>query len=482
LNQLKRLHSGIKGLDEVLKGGFVSGASYIIQGRPGSGKTILANQIGFNHVRNGGRVLFATLLAEPHDRLFQFLSTLSFFDESKVGDHIQFVSAFDTMENDGLDEVVKLLRREIIRQKSTVLILDGLLNARSRADSHLNTKRFISELQGHAAFAGCTVFFLTSSQLDDGSPEHTMVDGVIELGEERIGNKSIRRITLRKTRGSGAIPGPHECEVTDDGLVVYPRLESTITCSALRDSNELTISSSGVKTLDPLIGGGLMSSSVTLILGPSGAGKTSFGISFLGESTVEEPGLHFGFYEPPQRLRLKAKSMGMDFEALEQSGALTLVWKSITNELIDKLAIDLLRIVEQKSIKRVFIDSLGGMSRVAADQSRMLDLYSALMGELRARNVTVVASWEVHTLLGGNIDAPSPDLSSVVDNLMLLKFSQQSALLKRQLAILKIRDNAYDPSLLEVVLSDQGLSVEKAYFDAPSDNFSSSTSRSASRP
>ena len=78
MNQLKRLQSGIEGLDELLKGGFVAGSSYIIQGRPGSGKTILANQIGFNHARAGGRVLFATLLAEPHERLFQFLSTLSF--------------------------------------------------------------------------------------------------------------------------------------------------------------------------------------------------------------------------------------------------------------------------------------------------------------------------------------------------------------------------------------------------------------------
>ncbi|MGA9220376.1 MAG: ATPase domain-containing protein, partial [Pseudomonas graminis] len=99
MNQLKRLESGIKGFDAVLKGGLVAGASYIIQGRPGSGKTILANQVGFNHVRQNGRVLFATLLAEPHDRLFHFLSTLSFFDRGAVGQSIQFVSAFDTLEN-----------------------------------------------------------------------------------------------------------------------------------------------------------------------------------------------------------------------------------------------------------------------------------------------------------------------------------------------------------------------------------------------
>lgn len=140
MEKLKRLQSGIEGLDALLKGGLVAGSSYIIQGRPGSGKTILANQLGFHHAENGGRVLVATLLAESHDRLFQFLSTMSFFDASKVGAEIQFVSAFDTLENEGLDEVVKLLRREISRQKATVMVVDGLLNARSKADSHIDTK------------------------------------------------------------------------------------------------------------------------------------------------------------------------------------------------------------------------------------------------------------------------------------------------------------------------------------------------------
>ena len=143
MEKLKRLQSGIEGLDALLQGGFVAGASYIIQGRPGSGKTILANQLGFHHARNGGRVLVATLLAESHDRLFQFLSTMSFFDASRVGAEIQFVSAFDTLENEGLDEVVKLLRREITRQKATVMVVDGLLNARSKADSPIDRKSVV---------------------------------------------------------------------------------------------------------------------------------------------------------------------------------------------------------------------------------------------------------------------------------------------------------------------------------------------------
>ncbi len=269
MEQLKRLESGIDGLDTLLKGGFVAGASYVVQGRPGSGKTILANQIGFNHLRNDGHVLFATLLAEPHYGLFQFLSTLSFFDKTQIGGNIQFVSAFDTLENDGLDQVVKLLRREISRQKSTLMILDGLLNARSQAELPIDTKKFISELQGHAAFACCTVIFLTSSQLDDGSPEHTMVDGVIEMGEEAFGSRTVRRIRLRKTRGSGSLPGAHEFEITENGIVVYPRLESVLSCASMVDFDALVPVGSGIESLDSQIGGGLVGSSVTLVTGDS---------------------------------------------------------------------------------------------------------------------------------------------------------------------------------------------------------------------
>ncbi|MCU9951108.1 ATPase domain-containing protein [Pseudomonas sp. PDM13] len=466
MEQLKRLQSGIEGLDALLKGGLVAGASYIVQGRPGSGKTILANQIAFNHVRDGGRVLVATLLAETHERLFQFLSTLSFFDASQIGAQIQFVSAFDTLENEGLDEVVKLLRREISRQKATVLIVDGLLNARSKADTPLDTKKFIGELQGHAAFAGCTVLFLTSARLDDGSPEHTMVDGVIELGEELFGARSVRRIQLRKTRGSGALSGLHECEITDDGLVVYPRLETLYSRPTHPDSADLQRIPSGIGGLDALIDGGLARSSATLVMGPAGVGKTSLGISFLAQSTPEEPGLHFGFYESPERLRIKARSIGIDLPSLEDSGALHLMWQPTTEGLLDGLGARLIKTVLEKGIKRVHIDSLGGMARVASNQSRLVEFFSALMNELRALGVTVLATWEMRDLYSADINAPAPELSSLVDNLVLMRYVEMNSELKRLLSILKMRDSRYDPSLLEVVIHDHGIALDKAFKNA----------------
>ena len=50
---LEMLPTGIAGLDVILKGGFLAGGIYIIQGHPGAGKTILGNQLCFNHVAPG---------------------------------------------------------------------------------------------------------------------------------------------------------------------------------------------------------------------------------------------------------------------------------------------------------------------------------------------------------------------------------------------------------------------------------------------
>jgi circadian clock protein KaiC len=225
MHELPRLTSGIQGLDAILGGGFVEGASYIVQGQPGAGKTILSNHIAFANVALGRKVLYVTLLAETHDRLFQVLGTLDFFDPSRLGDEIAYVSVFQTLRDQGLPAVVSLIRKEISRQGATLLVFDGLLNARDRADSALDVKTFVAEVQSQAAFAGCTVLFLTSTRLADDSPEHTMVDGVIELNNELAGVRSVRRLHVKKSRGSRALDGFHQFDIGSSGVTVYPRLE-----------------------------------------------------------------------------------------------------------------------------------------------------------------------------------------------------------------------------------------------------------------
>src|SRR5260370_37953088 len=92
-HQLTREPSGVKGLDEILQGGFFGGGLYIVEGPPGVGKTILGNQICFNRASSGKKVLYVTLIAETVARMLLNIRSLTFFKEDEVGNAIVYVSS-----------------------------------------------------------------------------------------------------------------------------------------------------------------------------------------------------------------------------------------------------------------------------------------------------------------------------------------------------------------------------------------------------
>lgn len=459
MDQLPRLATGISGLDRILNGGFIEGASYIIQGHPGAGKTIMANQIAFASAMAGHRVLYTTLLAETHDRLFQSLSTLDFFDKTRLGNGIAYISVFQILRDEGLSAVVKLLRKETQRQKATLLIFDGLLNARDRADTDLDVKTFVAEVQSQAAFFGCTVLFLASTRVADTNPEHTMVDGVIELHEETSGVRAVRRLQVRKSRGSASLGGCHQFEITENGVAVYPRLELAFARPSVEDHPTFGRVASGVDGLDALMDGGLPRGSVTLLCGPSGAGKTSLCLSFLEQASAAEPGLYFGFYETPARLQAKGRAISLDLQSQIESGALEFLWHPLTENLLDKLAHRLLDAVSQRGVKRLVIDGIAGFDRAAVNKPRLVEFYAILANELRARGVTTFMTSETRDTFGTGVMTPNSEIISLLDNLIALRLVELQSWHKRVISVVKVRDSRSDSRLHEVDFGERGLKI-----------------------
>jgi KaiC/GvpD/RAD55 family RecA-like ATPase len=229
------LPSEVSGLDEILRGGFLEGGVYIIQGSPGAGKTILANEICFRHAKRGGRAAYVTLLAEMHTRLLQHLRPMAFFDESVIPKSLYYVSAFHTLEGDGLEGLIDVLRHEIKGQHADLLVVDGMVAAQESASTNREFKKFIHELQAHASVSGCTVLLLTSGQLREVSAEHTMVDGVLELDVQLFEFRNERSLLVRKFRGSGYLRGRHTFRITEQGVKFFPRVEARFASATQAD-------------------------------------------------------------------------------------------------------------------------------------------------------------------------------------------------------------------------------------------------------
>ncbi len=457
---LERVTSGISGLDTILNGGFLVGGLYIVQGPPGTGKTTFANQLSFHHAAGGGKSLYVTLLAEYHARMMQHLSTMSFFDVAKIPDQISYLNGLQILHDEGLKGLLTLLRREITANGASVLVLDGLVAARNASQDDQAFNEFVHELQAIAIATDCTVFMLASSKDLRVSPEHTMVDGIIELSDRTAGWASEGILHVLKFRGSAVLRGWHSLKITGDGLVVHPRIESLFARPSQPGQGTTGRVSTGIDRLDSLLGGGLPGASTAIVMGPSGIGKTTLGLQFLSGSSEAEPGLMFGFYETTQRLNAKIDGVCPRLRPLVDSGIVQLHWQPPTDDQLDAYGERLLDLVQSHKIKRLFIDGLGALQgTVGADRERIGKFITALMNELRVRGVTTLYALEVTGVVDASVQAPMADLSSLGENLILLRYVERGIRLHRVLSIIKVRDSAFDSSLYEYTTSSQGLLI-----------------------
>ncbi len=461
---IERFVTGVDGFDRITRGGLLVAGVYIIQGVPGAGKTILANEICYRHVASGGRALYATLLAESHSRMLQHLQEMSFFDESMVPDRLFYFSAFATLEEEGLKGLLGLLRREMRARKVGLLVLDGLVAAQESAPTARQFKKFIHELQSHAASNDCTVLLLTSDLGEMVHAEHTMVDGLIELGDEQYNVRNQRTLQVRKFRGAASLRGRHTFRITSEGIRLFPRIEALYDQPSRPDPGHGKRITSGSASLDSMLNGGICLSSITALLGSTGTGKTLLSTQFLARSTADEPGLMFTFYETPERLIDKARAIGHDITGLLDDGRLQILWHSQGEHLIDELAHELLQAVEARGVRRLVIDGLGALLEAVPDAERLSRFLSCLMNELRARGVATLITVETREIIGSAVRMPIDGMSAIVDNVVYLRFVERDARLSRLLSIIKMRNSDYDPFVREVAITDTGMVVGEPLF------------------
>ena len=460
-----RIATGIPGLDEVLKGGVFEGGIYIVQGHPGAGKTIFGNQVCFTQAARGARALYVTLLAENHSRMIQHVRGMRFFDETLIPDKLSFLGAFQVLEEEGLKGLLDLVRREVRARKAQFLVLDGLITIHEKAASDLELKKFVHELQTQAVFSGCTMFLLTSAfdASHNFPPEHTMVDGLLELHTRMHGRRAERQLQVHKLRGGGYLNGTHTFRIDDRGLVVFPRLECLLAEPSVPDIANGVAVSTGSTVLDSLLNGGVDRHSVTAVLGPAGSGKTTLGLQFLSTLKDGERGLLFGFHENAAALHLKSNALQLRFQELERSDALGIIWRPETEALIDEVALELLSAARANRVTRLFLDGIDAFRMLTDEPDRIGGFLSALCNELRALGVTTLVSAETSItgalswLTGGH----SPTgLSSIAENIIVLRQVTLHSQTHRLLTVLKARHRNIDLKMHSFDFAAGGIRID----------------------
>jgi circadian clock protein KaiC len=434
----------------------------MISGTPGMGKTILASQIIYSQPAEGFS-LFVTVLGENHGRMLAHMRPMAFFDESRIPDQLAYISAYSALEDEGLSGLSALLRREVTARKVTLLVLDGMSAVSAKAGAAFKLKRFVHELQTLASFADCTMFLLTTTSGDLSAPELTMVDGLIELRQRYYGSRTERRLVVHKVRGSAFLEGEHAFRITREGVTIFPRTEALLAMPTVRGDPSHTRMTSGVTSLDVMGDGGLPAATMTALMGPSGTGKITIGLHFLSCSSGSEPGLLFGCYEPPERLRLKASAMSFDLAGAEQRGDVELLWYPVGEYILDELATRLLDAVRRRRVKRLVIDGLSGFQQATLEPERIVRFWSVLSNELRALGVTTVHTLELPETAGSDTRFPVSEIASLAESMILVRYVELRSQLYRLISLFKVREGAFDPTIREFTITEAGVVIGKPF-------------------
>jgi circadian clock protein KaiC len=458
---IERLPTGVAGLDLTLGGGLIRGGIYLVMGRPGTGKTTLANQLCFAHVAAGGRAVYVTLLAESHASMMKNLQTMRFFDPEAINRSLVYVGAYRALRDEKLKGLLGMLRQVIRDERASLLVLDGVSPTRALAGSDLALKEFIVELQMLGSMTECTTLLFANMDADDANgPEHTMVDGLVELAFERTHRVTRRTLEVIKFRGSRHLLGKHELNITEGGVLVHPRTEDVVDVDARPPAPTGGRLSTGLERLDEMLGGGVVEGTTTVLLGFSGAGKTTLALHFLDAGgAAGESCFYFGFYESPARLLEQADAIGLGLRGHLAEGRFSALWQPPYRYGLDALAERLLGEVRRRRVKRLVIDGLDGYRQATIEPSRTIRYLAALSNELRSLGVTTLATDETSKPYGPEISMRVEGTSALVDGLILLEYITAGTKMRRLLSVAKQRGSAHATTMREFALTPHGFDL-----------------------
>jgi circadian clock protein KaiC len=443
--------TGIPGLDEILGGGVGLPSTILIAGNPGTGRTTIGIQALCSAAREGETVLYIGITSKSEQNVRDSLSRYDFFEESV---NIRTFN-ISSVERDPLTMLVEL-GNIVTSLKPSRVVIDPVTPI-GFGFAEAERRRFVYSLNAAIGEWNAIVYLTGTMSTNDlcRSVITDVVDGVIYLSQHIEHRRSKRCIRVVKFGNVDYIQGEHAFDISSSGIRAYPRIEPEV----IESDWDMKRIKFGIPILEEYIGNGLLDRSSTLIAGNTGTAKTLFGLHFIIEGALNgEPGIISSFEETPGELRYYASNIGFNLQELEDKELIKIIYTPPSEMDSCKHALILRENIDIMGAKRILVDDISAFDIVMNSINEKRGHISNLIRLFKNKGVTSI-------FVSGNMAAGSDILvseipmSSIVDNLLLLRNVEINMAIKKSLSILKIHGSNHEKHIINYEIGNNGVEI-----------------------
>jgi len=463
--------TGIIGFDEMTGGGLPRGRTTLLEGGPGSGKTIFALQFLIQGARKLKEPGIFVAFEETPKRIVENFQGFGWDLAALLGKKLFLLDAEPTPDlvqsgDFDLSGMLAVLGAKAQEMGARRIVFDALDVLVALLSDPAAKRREIYRLHNWLVDHRLTGLITAKSggeetgvrRQEPFSFMHFMVDCAVHLNHRVLHGVSQRNLRVQKYRGSTFNEDEAPFVIGKDGFDV------AIARSLGRVDVDVTVErvSTGVKRLDTMLEGGYYRGTTVLITGFPGTAKTTLSGAFAEAACRRgERTMFVSFDSDGSEVVRNLTSVGIRLDRYTKNGCIRMVSaRSITGSA-ETLIVRIKTLAKEHRTRCLVIDPVSTLSR-AGNELTAHGVAERLLNWSKSAGITLVC-----TSLLDEMASPSKagdlHVSSLADTWIHLNYLVQAGERNRGMSIIKSRGTAHSNQVRELILSNQGVTLADIY-------------------